>query len=302
MNNDNTNLPIYLLGQTPLSIYLFGKLSAIGETPIIITPPSAKNKTSYDITIKEEYNLKKNKIAYKTDSYTFNKAKLLIITSEINKLKPELLLISPQNLSSTPCLIFSEEQNIDIAQSIIGKPLVRAWFNGWLTQEDNIINLYGNEPEILLHKDYNNIEDCLTALSILNRTNIKTSSIEDSNQVHWEHFSIRFLGSIITAKEQQNLYQICKNKEKRKNINKLTEELCSLAACNGANLSSEAITKQLYSVPPHYIFATQKLDSPAISTLNHYYHGLINRISGSKLQLPHLNGLMKEIYLRINPF
>ncbi len=301
-DTNNKNLPIYLLGQTPLSCYLAQKLSSIGENPIIITSPNNCQNTNPDITIKEEYNLQKHKYSCLFQSYTFSPAKLLIITSEICKLKSELLLLSPRNLSVSPCVIFSDEQDISIADNIVGKSLIRGWFNGWLSQENNTITLQGNEGEITLNKDYNNIEDCLSALSILNRTGIKTTSTEENSQTYWEHFSPKLLGAMLTAKEQQNISSICKNKEKRLEINELANELCSLAACNGAHLTSENICKKLYSIPAHYVFNTQKLDSSAICELNHYYHNLITRISGSKLRLPLLNKLMKEIYLRINPF
>lgn len=300
--NTDTNLPVYILGKTALGLYLAHKLSGVGENPVIITPPADNEISHQEITIKEENAFKKHKFIYKSAPYTFGKAKLLIITSEVNRLKSELLLVSQRNMATTPCIIFSDDKNTDIAQNIIGQPLIHAWFNGWLTKEDDTITLLGNETNIVLHKNYHNLENCLAALSILNRTGINTNSTEDNNQIYWKHFSTNIICTMLTAKEQQNITQICKNKEKRHLINILAEEISSLALFYHTQLSAEEICKNIYSIPPHYSFNTQKLDSQAISKLNHYYHNLITRITDSKLQLPQLNTLMKEIYLRINPF
>ena len=300
MSTDTENLPIYLLGKTPLSLYLADKFSAIGEKAIIVSPPN--DISSQEVVIKEEYNLQKHKFLCQTSSYTFSKAKLLVITSNIQKLKSELLLISQKNMANTPCVIFSDKQDISIAETLVGKPLIRAWFNGWLMQEDKQISLYGNEPEIVLSKDYNNIENCLSALALINRCGIKTFSTEEQNNLYWENFAIKIIASMLSAKEQQNIAQICKNKEKREIINSLSEEMASLAACNGAHIIVEDICKKIYAIPSHYKFTAQELDTSAVRELKHYYHNLINRIAGEKLRLPTLNGLMKEIYLRINPF
>ena len=298
----DTNLPIYILGKSTLGLYLAYKLSSIGENPIIITSPNNNEEPSKDLIIKEDALFKKHKFTYNSTSYTFTPAKLLIITSDANKLKSELLLISPKNMATTPCVIFSDNQENNIAQNIIGQPLIHSWFNGWLTKEDNTITLLGNEPNIILHKNYHNIENCLTALSILSRTGINTNSTEEYDQNYWEHFSINIISSMLTAKEQQNITQICKNKEKRIHLNKLAEEISSLAAFYHVSLNAEEICKKIYTIPSQYSFGTQILDSQAISKLNYYYHNLIIRITDSKLQLPQLNTLMKEIYLRINPF
>jgi len=300
--NNTSNLPIYILGKNFLSLYLAYKLSSCGENVIIITSPTNIENDSKEITIKEEFDIKKQKFIYKLEPYTFTNAKLLIITSEIHKLKSELLLLSPKNLAATPCIIFSDDRDINIAQNIIGKPLVQAWFNGWLVQEDNQINLLGKETSITFLKNYNNIEDCLAVLSIFNRTNIITNSSEEYKQIYWEQVSIKTLGYMLTAQEQQNIAQICKSKEKRCYINQLAEEISSLASYHGAHLNAEDICKKLYSIPSSYSFNTQKFDSDTISKLNRHYLNLIIHISDSKLQLPGLNQLMKAIYLRINPF
>ncbi len=302
ITNNTPNLPIYILGQNPLSLYLAYKLSSCGENVIIITTPTNIENDLKEIIVKEEFNIKKHKFTYNLAPYTFTNAKLLIITSEIHKLKSELLLISPKNLATTPCVVFSDDRDINIVQNIIGKPIIQAWFNGWLNKEENQLNLLGKEAEIIFLKNYNNIEDCLAALSIFNRTNITTSSSEEYKQTYWEQISPKILGYMLTAQEQQNIAQICKDKEKRYYINQLAEELSSLANHHGAHLNAEEICKKLYSVPTHYSFNTHKLDSDTISKLNRHYLNLIIHISDSKLQLPHLNQLMKAIYLRINPF
>ena len=67
-NNSNltTSAPIYLLGETTLSIYLAFLLDSAGEKPLIITAPQPDKPEVVDITIKEAQNLKKHKFCLRS--------------------------------------------------------------------------------------------------------------------------------------------------------------------------------------------------------------------------------------------
>ena len=300
--SNNNQSPIYLLGETPLSIYLAFRLDTAGEKPIIITTPQNERPEVVDITIKETHNLKKHKFSYVTSSYTFTPGKLLIITSSITKLKSELMMLSPKNLSTTPGIIFSYLEDISIAETLLNKTLIRAYLDGWLQSGNQTVSLLGDTPKISLVKNYSDLEDCLSALSLLHRAGIENQTTENQNQVFWEHFAVQFLGSVLSASAQQNIYSIVKSKDRQRGIEGLATELAQLAQNQRAALNPEQISQQLQNIPMQYTFPAQKLDSEAISELNHYYRFLINQSSAAKLRLPKLNALMKEIYFRINSF
>lgn len=56
--NQTTERPVYLLGETLLSIYLAFRLASAGENPVIVTPPKTNRPDKVDITIKEAQTLK----------------------------------------------------------------------------------------------------------------------------------------------------------------------------------------------------------------------------------------------------
>ena len=300
--SNNNQSPIYLLGENPLSIYLAFRLDAAGEKPIIITIPQNERPEVVDITIKEAHNLKKHKFSYATSSYTFTPGKLLIITSSIAKLKSELMLLSPKNLSTTPSIIFSHLEDISIAETFLNKTLIRAYFDGWLQSGNQTVSILGEPPKISLVKNYSGLEDCISALSLLHRVGLEIQTTENQNQIFWEHFAVQFLGSVLSASAQQNIYNIAKSKDRQRGIEGLAAELAQLAQNQKASLNPEQINQQLQNIPMQYTFPAQKLDSESISELNHYYRFLINQSAAAKLRLPKLNALMKEIYFRINSF
>lgn len=300
--NINNPAPIYLLGETPLSIYLAYILDSAGEKPLIITTPQPDKPEIIDITIKEAQSLKKHQFSYTRKSYTFESGKLLLITSPISKLKSELMLLSPQNLSATPSVIFSSLEDISIAETLLGKTLIRGYFEGWLQSGNQTITILGDTPQISLVKNYAVLENCLSVLSLFHRIGIDNQTTENAHQIFWEHFAVQFLGSVLSASSQQNIYNLIKSKDRQREIEALASELTQLAQNQKAVLSPENIIHQLQNIPMQYTFPAQKLDSEAISELNHYYRFLINQSSTAKLRLPKLNALMKEIYFRINSF
>ena len=303
-NNSNltTSAPIYLLGETTLSIYLAFLLDSAGEKPLIITAPQPDKPEVVDITIKEAQNLKKHKFSYTCQSYTFTPGKLLLITSSISKLKSELMLLSPKKLSATPSVIFSSLEDVSIAETLLGKTLIRGYFDGWLQNSNQTITLLGNTPKISLVKNYTVLEDCLSVLSTLQRIGLESQTAENDSQIFWEHFAVQFLGSVLSASSQQNIYNLIKSKDRQREIEILAVELAQLAQNQKAVLNPAEIITQLQNIPMQYTFPAQKLDSETISELNHYYRFLINQSSAAKIRLPKLNSLMKEIYFRINSF
>lgn len=301
-DHNNNQSPIYLLGETPLSIYLAFILDSAGQKPLIITTPRPDTPEVVDITIKEAQSLKKHKFSYTRKSYTFEPGKLLLITSPISKLKSELMLLSPKNLSSTPSVIFSTIENVSIAETLLGKSLIRGYVDGWLQNGNQTISLLGDKPKISLVKNYSVLEDCLAVLSLFNQIELDCQTTENNNQIFWEHFAVEFLGSVLSASTQQNIYNLIKSKDRQREIEAFAVELAQLAQHQKAALDPAQISQQLQNIPMQYSFPAQKLDSEAISELNHYYRLLINQSSTAKLRLPKLRSLMKEIYFRINSF
>ena len=300
--NQTTERPVYLLGETLLSIYLAFRLASAGENPVIVTPPKTNRPDKVDITIKDAQTLKKHTFTYHTAAYTFSPGKMLLITSPSISFKSELMLLSPRSLAASPIVIFSPLHDISVAETLLGKSLIRGCFDGWLQNGNQTVSVLGDTPRISLVKNYTGLEACLASLSLLHRTGLECQTTENGPQAFWEHFAVQALGSILSAYYQQNIFNIAKNKEKQREIGVLAAELSALARSEGAELKPENIVSALLNIPLHYSFPAQSLDSAAVSELNRYYRTLINLASAAKLHLPGLNRLMKEIYFRINSF
>ena len=131
VKNQTTERPVYLLGETPLSIYLAFRLASAEENPVIVTPPNGNRPDKVDITIKETQTFKKHKFTYTTAASTFAPGKMLLITSPSISFKSELMLLSPQNLTASPIVIFSPLRDISSAETLLGESLIRGFFDGW---------------------------------------------------------------------------------------------------------------------------------------------------------------------------
>lgn len=298
--NKTGELPIYLLGETPLSLYLAFRFQKAGENPVIIAPQQENRTDTITATIKEAQGLKKYKFSCPTTAYALSPAKLLIITSPLISFKSELLRISPRNFATVPTIVFSLLHDISIAQTLLGKPLIKGYVDGWLQNDNQTVSTLGDTPQICLVKNYDCLEACLSALSLLKRTGLECQMTENGPQAFWEHFSVQLLGSMLSADYQQNIFTIAKSKEKQREIEILATELADLAHSEGAVLNPQNLTQTLFNAPLHYSFPTQNIDSAAISELNQHYRTLIKLSAAAKLRLPKLNRLMKEIYFRIN--
>lgn len=266
--NQTTERPVYLLGETLLSIYLAFRLASAGENPVIVTPPKTNRPDKVDITIKEAQTLKKHKFTYTTAAYTFSPGKMLLITSPSISFKSELMLLSPRSLAASPIVIFSPLHDISVAETLLGKSLIRGCFDGWLQNGNQTVSVLGDTPRISLVKNYTGLEACLASLSLLHRTGLECQTTENGPQAFWEHFAVQALGSILSAYYQQNIFNIAKNKEKQREIGVLAAELSALARSEGAELKPENIVNALLNIPLHYSFPAQSLDSAAVSELN----------------------------------
>ena len=177
--NQTTERPVYLLGETLLSIYLAFRLASAGENPVIVTPPKTNRPDKVDITIKEAQTLKKHKFTYTTAAYTFSPGKMLLITSPSISFKSELMLLSPRSLAASPIVIFSPLHDISVAETLLGKSLIRGCFDGWLQNGNQTVSVLGDTPRISLVKNYTGLEACLASLSLLHRTGLECQTTEN---------------------------------------------------------------------------------------------------------------------------
>lgn len=295
--------PIYLLGENALSLYLAAKFEAIGENPVILSAPQNSNPAkTRDITIKEARNLKKQKFSYLPQHYTFQPGKLLIITSSDFKLKSELMLLSKQMLQETPIVVFTALYDLGFVEKLLGKQIIRGFFYGWLGFSDRQLVAYNDIPEILLAKNYNNLENCLQALSLFHRTGLPVKTEENENSAFWNYFSVYAVSAILSAFHNQSIFTIIKNKDNHQQLEALLSEIAQLAAADKVGLDISAKIKEIFNTPINYAYPTQQKNSAATHELNQIYRSLINYSSARQTPIPLLNKLMREIYLRINQF
>lgn len=300
--SNSTATPIYLLGENALSCFLAAKLSAAGENPIIISSPSKDRPTDNEILLKEPQSLKRQKFIYTPQCYSFEPGKLLIITSSDYNLKADLMLISSRLLRDIPTIVFSSLYDLSFVETLLGKRLIRGYFNGWLSFQNQQLVVHNFEPTIILAKNYNNLELCLQALGTLHHSGLIVKTEEDNATVFWDYFIVYTLSSMLSAYHHQNIFNIIKNKKNHSLLEDLVAEMVTLAAAEKVTIAPNNITKKIFNTPLNYTYLAEATSPDSNHELNQLYRTLINLSGRNQTPIPKLNHLMKEIYLRINQF
>ena len=225
---------------------------------------------------------------------TEQKAQMLIITSPLSNLKSELMFLSPSHLTTAPVVIFTPIYDTKIVETLLKHNTITANFDGYLSIKENTVNIHGAEPQITLSKPFNTLEFSLKALSLFHGANILSQTSEDKNQIFWQKYALFALGSVFSAKYHQNLFTICKNKERAEEIKGAVSELTSLAEKDGVHLNPEEIFNKLRETPMNFMYETQISSNFSRKELNYIYTVLANIIYKQNIPCPILRKLLNK--------
>ncbi len=290
--------PIYIIGDDALACYLAAHFQDIDENPIILSSPSnTKDLSTNGVTIKEEFTtLRKKHYRFSTASIMTTDAKAVIITVTSSELNSALAFISRDKINNAPLLCFSLLKDSGYIQDILGTPVCKAHFTGWLNKHDQQISLKGRQPTINIYSTINNsTQQKLSAL--FNSAGFEISFLDSEKDFFWPMFTLNAACSIICSAYDKPIHQILKNKQFRAQLDEIINEFITLAAADDVKMNFSDIMDTIMSIPGGYIFP---LHNDFRTGRHRDFHRISSLIKQSarqaNIKTPVLNELMARIY------
>ena len=233
---------------------------------ILCPPKEADEFAATDFIIKNEQHLQSHRHNF---NYTFEldfTPDLLLIASGMVDLRRDLLLLSPHYLAATPIISFTPTEPNSLISDILGKVIINAYFNGWLSREKNHIINFSRHPNITFSLE--DISPQATFLQdVFNDTNLKININNSDAANFWHWFAPRITATLLDLPSGKNIYALGKTKEGREIIDKCITEIINLAAIDNLKLESADILSQIYAIPENYTPLLQKLPRTASALL-----------------------------------
>ena len=298
-NKPSDTRPVYIIGDNALTCYLSAKMTDAGHNVIIIAGKDNNISLSTNgISLKEDSSLKLSRYKFKTSFWIKNEPKLVIITADAGHVNASLAAITKNKIGTTSVLCFTPLKDINYIEAMVGGNIFRAFFDGYLQQDDQQIFLYGRTPSITICKNIN-WEKENPFPNIFANTGLNINYKTDTAHCFWEFFAPYAVGSLLATLNNKNLFDITKDKQLREQIPLLIAETAEIAAGEGLKLDCEALIKKLYAIPMNYRFPLQdEINSGGYGEANLISSVLMNTARSAKLRFmdSQLNKILKQIY------
>ena len=248
----NQQPPIYIIGDTPLAYALAAKLTLAEERVFLIA--GKKNILfSSPILLREDNILQKNRVSIQTTHIMHQPAKMVIFDAYPNTQKSFLTYFSANKTSDCPILSFCHTSSPEIIDNLSQYQIIPAYFNGHINtvQENNLI-IHNSRAEITISTNEKNPHFELIQ-KILSKTYFKINFNSNNIQNFWKHFVPYASCSLFSRKHGNNIKEITKIPEYRHSLNKIIDEILSIAPFD-SQLDKEQIITYIYSTPGNYIF------------------------------------------------
>ena len=181
---------------------------------------------------------------------------------------------------------------------MVGGNLFRAFFDGYLQQNGQQVFLYGRTPQVKICKNVN-WEKENPFPDIFAYTGLNVGYETDTVRCYWEFFAPYAVGSLLSALNNKNLFDITKDKQLRDQIPRLIAETAAIAAGEGLELDCEPLVKKLYAAPMNYRFPLQdEINAGGYGEANLISSVLMNAARSAKIRFmdSSLNKILKQIY------
>ncbi len=248
--------PVYIIGDNALACYLALKLSPSRKVIIISGTSENTSLSTNGIIFKEERTLQKQHYVFQTSFMIREKPEAVIITASPHKIKAALAAAASKNVGDAPVLCFTPLQNFNLFTGLFSENIFRAFFDGYLSLENQQLSQLGRQPSVMLCIDEKN--SCFPIVNeLFSSAGIPFSPEADETFAFWNYFTSYAVGSLLSAYFNKNFALIIKDKSLRDNIKPLVEELCTIAQTENASINEEEILKKLYNTPSGYIYPLQ---------------------------------------------
>lgn len=256
---DADTRPIYIIGANALAVFLAARLQDSGRRVIMVSDPDTNTALSTNgVVIKEDYSLKKNRYRFNTSFWIKESPRLVIFTTSAPQLKSAATVVSPQKLGAAPILCFSLLKDNSWLRAIFGNNIINGYFEGWAVNGEQQVAVLGRAPSLTLSVgEYNSSGTAETIKELFDSASLNCRISEDAPAAFWNYFAVYAVGSLLSAAQNQNIFDILKNKAMRENARPLLEEVAALAAAEKAAADVDALLKKLYNIPNNYVFPLQ---------------------------------------------
>lgn len=246
------NNPLYIVGDNALAYFLAAKFEKAGENVIVIS--NKANNTSLNtngLTLREEINLQKSHLRFKTSFWIKDEPKLIILTASNDKVKAAITALSSKKINNAPVLCFTPLKDINFLRPFLGENICRCFFDGYLNYNNQTLVQLGRAPNITICQ--NEQADFFAEMKNIFATaeiNLKFSN--DNNSEFWNYFILYAAGSLLSTYFNKDIAIITKDKNLRDQIKPLVVELCFIAERDKALVNADEILKKLYNTPNNY--------------------------------------------------
>lgn len=291
--------PIYVIGNNALTCYLAAKLTDAGHRVIVISDKENNISLSTNgISLKEDSSLKLSRYKFDTSFWLKEEPKLVILSAAAGQINPFLTTLSKEKIGTAPILCFTPLKDINYLEAIVGGNLFRAFFDGYLQQNEQQVFLFGRAPQIKICKNIN-WEKENPFPELLKNCEINITYSAETTLCYWEYFIPYAIGSLLAALYNKNLFDITKDKLLRDKIPLLVAEAAEITSAEGIQLNTEEIIKKLYAAPMSYRFPLQdEVNISSYGEANFISSVLMTSARSAKIRFmdSHLNKMLKQIY------
>lgn len=288
---------IAFLGTDALSLYWADILKNLGHRVFFLCPPRyADEYNATDFIYKDTARLKNPRNNFCFGHELPFAPDLLLITVSPERRKSNLTLLSPSALADTLIVSFCFPDQDAVLPEIVHKPVINAFFEGWINRSKNHISIYGHSPRVTFSLPDTSNEAAFLR-EIFEPAGITTVFSEQENNNLW-NFAGPFLAhGLLTVCFGRSIFELAKNEEGRRQIDVLLEEISRLAEADNVCLPAAGLLARLYEIPSAYVSPLQK----SVQTHNPLFFERLNSFLLSKnarndKKYPHIHRFMREVY------
>lgn len=293
MISDEKQLPVYIIGDTPLACFLAGQLTREGES-VKLLGHRGLNVPSATLIIKDNGATQKSTVDIQTDVMMHDAARMVILCLSPDKLKSGLAYVSASKTIGCPIVSFCRTADVRFIETILQRPVISAYFDGWMQSEkDNLLSVWGSSKGITVSmaKDDTHFD---TVQRILAKTYVKVAFNADDLHNFWTYFIPYAACSLFSLQHGAKIRDIAQKPDYRRVLNTLLDELLS-AAPKTLQADRELISAGIYLTPEHYKFpVAEEVNRGCSGTLNFIFDTLRRQKTYSRKALP----LTTEILLK----
>lgn len=288
---------IAVLGASALGLYWADIFKNLGHRVFVLCPPQqADEYNATDFIYKDSSRLKNPRNNFHFGHELPFAPDLLLITVSPEHQKSDLTLLSPAPLADTTVVNFCFPGHSAVLPEIVHKPVINAFFEGWVNRSKNHISVFGHAPRVTFSLPDTSAEAVLLR-EVFEAAGIKTvfSAQEKSNL--W-NFAGPFLAhNLLTACHGRSIFELAKTEDGRRQIDLLLEEISRMAEADNACLTPAELLARLYEIPSAYVPPLQK----SVQTKNPLFFEKLNSFLSSRYarndkKYPFICELMQNLY------